>query len=226
MAFRKKAESILKLKPDILIVPECENPEKLKFDHSLPSPKDIFWYGKNPNKGLGVFSYSDYKFSLQENYKSDLNIILPLKVRGEIDFMLFAIWANNSDDPGYRYIGQVWKALHHYKNNLFDPCILAGDFNSNAIWDRPRRSYNHTAVVDFLEKKNIFSAYHIFSNQKHGNERRNTLYMYKKREKSYHIDYCFASASFIKCLTSVEIGTYKKWIKHSDHVPLITTFRL
>ena len=31
MAFRKKASIILNYKPDILIVPECEYPDKLKF---------------------------------------------------------------------------------------------------------------------------------------------------------------------------------------------------
>lgn len=31
MAFRKKAEFILAYKPDIVVISECENPEKLKF---------------------------------------------------------------------------------------------------------------------------------------------------------------------------------------------------
>jgi hypothetical protein len=31
MAFRKKADFILTYNPDILIVPECENPDKLLF---------------------------------------------------------------------------------------------------------------------------------------------------------------------------------------------------
>ena len=51
-------------RPDILIVPECENPEKLQFENEALVPKDILWHGKNPHKGLGVFSYSDYKFRL------------------------------------------------------------------------------------------------------------------------------------------------------------------
>ena len=64
MAFRKKADFILSYKPDILIVPECEHPGKLKFNRNTPVPTDILWNGTNQNKGLGVFSYSKYKFRL------------------------------------------------------------------------------------------------------------------------------------------------------------------
>lgn len=35
MVLRKKAEFILPLAPDILIVPECENPERLIFKQGI-----------------------------------------------------------------------------------------------------------------------------------------------------------------------------------------------
>lgn len=57
MAFRKKADLILAYEPDILIIPECEHPDKLNFAKETLKPTDVFWYGTNPNKGLGVFSY-------------------------------------------------------------------------------------------------------------------------------------------------------------------------
>ena len=106
MAYRRKADYILKYKPDILIVPECEHPDKLKFKSDTPIPKDILWYGNNQNKGLGVFSYSNYKFKLLNIHNADLKIILPIAVTGgKIDFTLFAIWANNPQDRDYNYIG-------------------------------------------------------------------------------------------------------------------------
>src|SRR5262245_20108050 len=95
-AFRKKAEFILKHCPDILIVPECENPDKLKFKTNVPLPSDIVWSGKNPNKGLGVFSYGDFRFKLLDEHKPEFKNILPIAVTGgKIDFTLFAVWANN-----------------------------------------------------------------------------------------------------------------------------------
>jgi exodeoxyribonuclease-3 len=43
MAFRKKAEFILKEQPDILIVPECEHPDKLIFKSDVTKPKQRNW---------------------------------------------------------------------------------------------------------------------------------------------------------------------------------------
>ena len=56
MAFRKKADFILAEQPDILIVPECENKERLNFGLYARQPNDIFWYGDLPTKGIGVFA--------------------------------------------------------------------------------------------------------------------------------------------------------------------------
>ena len=228
MAYRKKADFILKHQPDIVIIPECEHPDKLKFNTGTPMPTDIFWYGTNPNKGLGVFSYSDYKFKLLDAHNPDFRMVLPFSVTGgKIDFILFAIWANNPDDRNYQYIGQVWKALNFYDSLLNNKnIILLGDFNSNTIWDKLPRKVNHSTVVDFLKSKGIHSTYHKFFNQKQGQEDQKTLFMYRHRDKSYHIDYCFASNDFIKKITKVEVGAYSDWNEYSDHTPLIVTFKV
>jgi exonuclease III len=226
MAFRKKASLILEHKPDIVIIPECEHPDKLKFEPGVSLPDDIFWFGNNQNKGLGVFSYSNYKFQLDKNHNSDYRTVLPLLVTNKkLKFTLFAIWANNPQDKGYEYIGQVWKALNFYTGLLKNKkTILVGDFNSNTIWDKPRREGNHSTVVDFLAGKGIHSTYHKFFKQEQGLEEHNTLFMYRHKNKPYHIDYCFASNDFIKKIANVEVGSHSDWHKHSDHTPLIVTF--
>jgi exonuclease III len=228
MAFRKKAEFILAYKPDILIVPECENPEKLKFENINLIPKDILWYGTNQNKGLGVFSYSNYKFRLLECHNPNFKNILPISVTGgKIDFILFAIWANNPEDKDGQYVTQIWKAINYYENLLSEnKTILIGDFNSNSIWDKPRREGNHSTVVEKLRLKKIFSTYHNFYKQEQGKEKHPTLFMYRHENKPYHIDYCFASNDFIETLENVEVGSYVDWTKHSDHKPLIISFNL
>ncbi|WP_026897331.1 endonuclease/exonuclease/phosphatase family protein [Daejeonella oryzae] len=226
MAFRKKADFILKYQPDILIVPECEHPDKLKFKEETILPTDIFWYGTNHNKGLGVFSYSKYRFKLLEIHNPNFNNIIPLSVTGgNVDFTLFAIWANNPLDKDGHYITQVWKAIHFYDSFLLDNrTILIGDFNSNTIWDKKYLEGNHSTVVEKLESKRIFSTYHKFYGHQQGKEEHPTLHMYRHQDKSYHIDYCFASADFIEKLTSVEVGLYNDWTHCSDHNPLLVTF--
>ena len=227
MAFRKKAGAILLLKPDILIVPECECPGKLKFPFGAPVPKDILWFGENPNKGLGIFSYSAYKLRLLDTYDPAIQMIIPIAVTGrDFDFTLYAIWANNPHDPDGQYVEQVWKAINHYDNYMSDKrTILAGDFNSNTIWDRKNRKSNHSNVVRRLEEKGIFSSYHSYFNSPQGKEKHPTLYMYRHKNKPYHIDYCFVSADMAKKIKSVEVGAFIEWTKYSDHVPLVVTFK-
>ena len=227
MAFRRKAGIILKHKPDILVVPECEHPDRLKFPAGTRKPEDILWFGNNRNKGLGIFSYSGFRFKLHKTYDPRLQTIIPVLVTGgAFDFTLYAIWAWNPADPDGRYIEQIWKALHHYENDLNDqPVILAGDFNSNTIWDRKYREGNHSHVVKKLEAKKIYSAYHLHYKQEQGSEKHPTLYMYRHKDKPYHIDYCFASAPLLDKLESVKIGRHKYWTQYSDHVPVIVTFR-
>ena len=228
MAYRKKAGLLLAYKPDIVVVPECEHPDKLKFDGRVRLPTDIFWFGNNHHKGLGVFSYSDYKFELNNIHDPNLRTILPLTVKNKNNqFNLFAIWANNPGDRGFQYVGQVWKAINCYSELLNDNrTILVGDFNSNTIWDKPRREGNHSTVVEFLANKGIHSTYHKFFNQTQGKEKHDTLFMYRHKDKSYHIDYCFASTDLMRKLSHVEIGKHKDWCKYSDHTPLIITFDL
>ena len=126
MAFRKKADFILAHKPDILIVPECEHPDKLKFNTDTPKPTDILWFGMNRNKGIGIFSYTKFKFKLLNTHNPDLRMIIPIGVTGgKYDFTLYAIWANNPEDPDGQYIEQVWKAIQHYDQKIMVGHYLA-----------------------------------------------------------------------------------------------------
>jgi exonuclease III len=227
-AFRRKANEILKLKPDILEIQECEHPDNLIFDSTTQPPKDFLWFGDNKHKGLGVFTYSNYKFQLIEQYNDDIKIIAPISITSEqFDFTLFAIWANNRNDPDGQYIEQVWKAVKNYNQLLNrEHIILSGDFNSNKIWDRKHREGNHSTVVDRLAEKQIYSVYHRYFNQEQGKENHSTFFLQRNKEKPYHIDYCFTSSNLYDKVESVEIGTYENWIALNDHTPLIVNFDL
>lgn len=224
MAFRKKAAYILACKPDILVVPECEHPDKLKFNEGIPQPSDILWFGENKNKGLGIFSYSHFRFKLIKTHNPKFKMIIPIAVTGDnCKFTLFAVWANNPSDPDGVYVEQVWKALQYYKLSKKNT-ILAGDFNSNTIWDRKYRTGNHSHVVDHLQKKGITSCYHLHHKQIQGKEEHPTHYLYRHQDKPYHLDYCFASSDFANKIQLVEIGDFGFWKQYSDHVPVIVTF--
>lgn len=226
MAFRKKAGLLLNLYPDIVIVPECEHPDKLKFGNDTRHPTDMLWFGTNVNKGLGIFSYSNFRFKVHKKHNPDFRMIIPITVTGDnTKFLLYAIWANNPTDPDGQYVEQIWKALHHYKRYITNKqTILIGDFNSNTIWDRKRRAGNHSNVVKLLEEKGVYSCYHLHHGQLQGKEEHPTYYLYRHMDKPYHLDYCFVSADLCEKIRSVEIGDYHYWSSYSDHMPVIITF--
>ena len=104
--------------------------------------------------------------------------------------------------------------------------VLIGDFNSNTIWDKPKREGNHSTVVKHLKDLDIHSCYHQHFKKEQGKEKHHTLFMYRNKEKGYHIDYCFASKFFSDRLKSVVVGKHKDWNTYSDHTPLIVDFDL
>lgn len=227
MAFRRKHESVTSLKPDILVICECENAQRLKFGELTPTPNDFFWYGDNEHKGIGVFSYSDYRFELVEDFNPEFRYVIPLRAsNGKDDFILFAIWAmDNKERKEARYIAQVWLAIQHYSNLFHQPSILIGDFNSNKIWDHEKRLGSHSDVVNFLGEKEIFSLHHKVNKEEHGEEKQPTFFLHRKKEKPYHLDYCFTSKEFWSKKVTCKIGKYEDWIALSDHSPIEIDFK-
>lgn len=225
MAFRKKAEFILNELPDVLIIPESENLDKLKFKDERHASKDAFWYGDNPHKGLGIYTYSDFTITPLKNHNPDFKYVVPLLIKNaSVEFILLAIWGQKPSN-GDNYGAQTWNAIHYYSSLLkHEKVILAGDLNSNTFWDKPSRVANHSNIVKKLEGLDIQSTYHKFYNQEQGKELHPTFFLYKDISKPYHLDYCFASKFFMNKLKNVTVGEYKNWTKHSDHNPLIIEF--
>ncbi len=210
----------MKYSPDIVVVPECEN-----FGDNTAKR---LWIGDNRKKGLGVFSYSDFNLELDKNYDPAYKYILPIRTYNGTEFNLLAIWAmNDPKNVRRRYIGQVYLSLNHYKNILNSPSIIVGDFNWNAIWD-DKPSYplygNLSDTVEFLADYSISSVYHNIFTEEFGKETNPTLFLHHKKEKSYHVDYCFTSGNFK--INNVQVGIYSEWIASSDHMPLIIDIML
>lgn len=219
MAYRKKRDSLLPYKADIAIIPECE---KLGDNNS----KRI-WFGDNKNKGLGVFSYSDYELELYKDFNRNIRYVIPIKVKNKNKFNLLAVWAmNDKKNLKNRYIGQVWTAINYYKKFLTTPSIIIGDFNWNKNFDQSLTyplAGNFDDVVTFLEKMNIKSAYHKLTQEDLGQETQPTLFFHHDRNNPFHIDYCFASRDFK--IENISMGKYSDWIRKSD-MPIFVTLQI
>lgn len=222
-SFRTKHERILKLQPDILVVCECENEERLEFGKLTPKPNSFVWHGELPAKGLGVFSYSDHRLEIMNAFNPEFKFVVPIRVsNSKSSFILLAVWTQKEKNaPIHEYINAVWNAIHYYEELFSEPVILAGDLNSNVYWNKSGKVGNHSDVVDFLEAKNVHSLYHRWKGIPQGNEPDPTFFLYRHKDKPFHIDYCFASETLLTDGFNVQVGLHENWCDLSDHVPLI-----
>jgi endonuclease/exonuclease/phosphatase family metal-dependent hydrolase len=117
----------------------------------------------------------------------------------------------------------VIRAVEVYRDLIVSqPTVVAGDFNSNTIWDYKRPlTQNHSGLVQQLTSLGLVSAYHHFFGEVQGAESRPTLYLRRDPRKPYHIDYCFIPQAWSTRLRSVEVGTDEPWARYSDHRPLV-----
>lgn len=226
-AFRKKFEHISDLNADIYIIQECENPIDAKDKKYQEWAENYIWIGDNKNKGLAVFARPEIKLEKLEwaNQFNDHTVkhFLPCKINDS--FNLLAVWTHRNNSPNFGYIGQLWKYLQINKDKL-NTSIIAGDFNSNTIWDEWDRWWNHSDVVNELNELGIESIYHKLTGEKQGKESKPTLYFQRNLSRLFHIDYIFGAQEFIDRAKTIEIGQANKWLKLSDHMPIFCEFEM
>lgn len=216
-ALRKKFDALRGFKADIVVVQECENPESVKDSKYREWAKKCIWKGERNSKGLGIFVGENVKIE-ELDWKTDgLKYFIACKVNN--DFVLLGTWCHRANSRTFGYIGQLWKYLQIHKSKL-KSAIIAGDFNSNVIWDKLGRWWNHSDVVWELKELEIESLYHKYFKEEQGSESQPTFYLHRNLKKPYHIDYVFASKEFSKSVKTMKIGRSNKWLEISDHMPV------
>lgn len=220
-AFRKKYKLLESFSPDLMIIQECENPELSRDADYQLFAKNSLWTGNNKNKGLGIFA-KEHISIVNNNWDSEgLKYFISCKVNEK--FNLVGVWCHGAGSPTFGYIGQFWKYLQLHKSRMQN-ILIAGDFNSNKIWDKWDRWWNHSDVVKELAEIGIRSFYHELNKIEQGEEREPTFFLQKNQEKPYHIDYFFGSHEILQSVILLNIGCYRDWMAYSDHMPIIIEF--
>jgi endonuclease/exonuclease/phosphatase family protein len=228
MGFQRKYEHLLALRPDIAIIPECANLERLSENAPTFKPSSSIWIGENPRKGLGVFTFGAFGGFLSHCYEDGpYPFIAPIEISGPISFNLLAVWACHHRENSYENrLGPLSRAITAYRAFITSkPCVVGGDFNDNVLWDKPKRPNNHSTNVRELNSLGLTSAYHCFREIDQGKETEPTLY-WRDRTLSgprYHIDYCFIPHDWTQSIRDVTVGQFHDWVGRglSDHVPLV-----
>ena len=225
-AFRKKFHALLEFNADILVIQECENPKESNDLEYKNWANNYLWIGDSKNKGLGVFGKREInieRLDWTNNFKDhSVKHFLPCLINN--DFQLLGIWTHQNKSPNFGYIGQFWKYLQVNKSN-FKKIIIAGDLNSNVIWDQWDRWWNHSDVIKELAEVNITSLYHKYFKEQQGKETKPTFFLQRNISKAYHIDYCFSSKELAENLKNVDVQDFTNWSHLSDHVPVIITLK-
>ena len=213
-AFRKKAHLLSSYNADIYIIQECENPDKFPFDDEFLNTYLPIWTGASDKRGLAIFLRKQHSVS---------NVCLNFPpfhdyIFATIDGLhILGVWTHKP-----HYIEDLYDLLAKYSDTIPNNTVIAGDFNSNAIWDKSHKEKCHSNVVQVLKEKGIVSAWHTLNYVEHGKEATSTHFFHKNSDNPFHIDYCFAPTEIV---SNISIGLFHEWIAYSDHMPLIITLK-
>ncbi len=208
--FREKYREIAKLRADIYVIEECENPDQQDDPGYRAFAENALWIGEKPSKGLGIFADESIRLSPKSWPNYCLRNFLPVNINGKFD--LLGVWACRPYIEEYC----VYQAIH--KEKYTPNMVIIGDFNSNKIWDRGHGPRNHSAVVRELNDMGLISAYHYVTGEEQGEELQNTFYMYRHKDRGFHIDYCFTNRHSIRAF---QVLSSDVWLKYSDHMPIV-----
>jgi hypothetical protein len=214
-ALRRKWRHVAALQADVYVIQECEEPSSsLDADYQAWARRHL-WVGDSRHKGLGVFVRGRHRLAGVDLQHAPWQLFLPCEVDG---WPLLTVWTKASS-PDFRYIGQLWQFLQLHPRFLDHPHAMAvGDFNGNAIWDTDKRCWNHSDVVRELAAMGLQSCYHRHFDEAQGMESRPTYFQHRHPTRPYHLDYGFTGSAWR--VRDVRIGGSRKWLAHSDHLPI------
>jgi len=200
----KKLDTILLFDADINIIVECSYSDIIKLKEQF----NCLWHG-DIKKGIGIFAKKEVNLKILDDWQyKPFRYFLPFSANG---ISIIAVWACSS------YIEEMYLFQFFNFNQISKNTFFVGDFNSNKIWDKEHSFRNHSAVIENFWGKGLCSIYHLLSGEEQGKESVFTFFMYRHKDRCYHIDYLFACPDKIK---DFFIGNFDDWSKYSDHVPL------
>ena len=204
--FAAKRAALDALRPDIVVLSEASQPDS--------DQTDVLWFGDGR---FGVAIYARPPFTVRELPTSRaVPCVYPVGITGPTSFTLFGVWTWPA--PSYKKAFLNGFEAHAA---LTGPSVVAGDFNGNVDFDKPRARVKWSHCFDQLSARGLVSAYHL--NRALGKEPDPTHYFQWNQQRPFHLDYCFVPREW--SVDSVSVGSYADWATLSDHRPVSVDVR-
>ena len=209
--FEHYLELMTPLRADVLVLQEAPKPGA-ESCHT-------FWQGSLLGRGLAVIL--DPAAVPEARVLGQTRSSLLVELGAPHNLNLLAIWSCPEKSGLQNYLLEARAVLDEHMSTLRQrPTLMAGDFNSSALWDGKTRAFSHTDLTHYLETDlGLISAYHSHLSVTPGREPDPTFHQYRHLEKAYHLDYCFLPRTWK--VESARVGAHADWAAHSDHCPLI-----
>jgi len=220
-AFRKKFPRVAEMAPDLAVIQECEQLDRIPWKKGTP-PSAALWFGDNPTRGLGIFSWTNLCFEALPGYDQSIRYCIPLRVTSPYQFQALAVWAMPDRLRTHSYSGQIYLALAAYRSFIQSAdTVVLGDFNSSQRTTPGSRLGNHASLTLNLKDLWLVSAYHQFYLERQGQEKRWTYFQGRKPSHPAHLDYAFIPSRWLRRLARVAVGEPQSWLECSDHCPVM-----
>jgi len=215
--FRKKAAHMAPLRPDILSVQEVEPFELSQFaEDCRPTYGHRSCAEGFPRRGLGVFSYTQTRINAVDGDPFSGFRCCEANWNGLL-FNVVGIWTWGTQSARTSYRQAHDGLVRHADWIRQRPTVMLGDFNANASFN----GKNWSQLIALTDAFGMVSAYHYFFNEAPGKEKQPTHFHQGRRDRPFHLDYCFVPSDWASRITSVHVGSFSEWCASSDHVPLV-----
>lgn len=216
MRLHHKLEGVLRIRPDVLVVPECACPEVLLRRVPELGVSGIVWTGLSARKGLAVLTFGAWRVALDRAHDPRGATSLAARVTGPAELRLAAVWALP------RAPEALAPALERLSGFLREsPAAIAGDFNDALVRTSARGQTGPSPLARRIEALGFTSAHHRAHGQAPGEEGEPTLYLRRRHGLARHRDLILLDRVMARGLVSVTVGTRSTWTGASDHVPVV-----
>ena len=204
-----KREAAEALRADITVITEAPR---------AAEREGLLWfgnqYGQNGTTVLAAPGYQIHALPVADG----VPCVNPVRITGSHEFTLLLVWTWPAA-PFKNYKEPLLAGLNAYRG-LPAPFVLAGDFNGNTIFDRPRSRLAWRTCFAAVEEFDVISAYHTFFGEAYGSETRPTQYQTRKASMPFHLDYVFVPSQWRSLLRDVRVPGFAEFTL-SDHRPVI-----